>query len=392
MEDRVHSKGAVIIGGDFQGLGIARNLAYLNIPVVVVDPDFCIGRFSRYIDACYRCPPLTDAGAFISFLIKLCVEHNLKYWIVYPTSDRAVCILSQFKELLSGYYCIPTPNWEITKYAYDKRETQLIAEKLGIPAPRTIFPNSRQDLERVSLGFPVILKPTIKENFFPKTKRKAIGADNSEELLKAYQYMTSIIPGSEVMIQELIKGGPSNLYSFCSLFSNGQLKARLVARRARQHPMDFGNATTFAVTCDMPELEEFAVRLLGSMNYHGLSEVEFMYDGKDKTFKLLEINPRTWGWHTLGARAGVNFSALLFMELSHRPYTSNDFEKNVKWVRLLTDTAIVISEMYKGRLGLREYIRSLKGKKEYAVCSLRDPLPFIVEVLLAPYFYYKRGF
>jgi len=49
-------------------------------------------------------------------------------------------------------------------------------------------------------------------------------------------------------------------------------------------------------------------------------------------------------------------------------------------------------EMCKGRLSLKEYFRSLKGKKEYAVWSLGDPLPFIIEVLLAPYFYFKRGF
>jgi len=384
--------GAVIIGGDFQGLGIARNLAYLNIPAVIVDPDFCIGRYSRYINACYKSPLLTDAEAFVSFLIELCEKHNFKHWVIYPTSDQAVYVISQFKELLSRYYCIPTPEWEIIKYVYNKRETYLLAEMLGIPAPRTFFPNSSHDLEHISLDFPVILKPAIKENFFPKTKRKAIRANNTDELLKMYQYMTSLISNSEVMIQEFIQGGPSNLYSFCSLFNNGWVKAQLVTRRARQHPMDIGNATTFAVTCDVPEIEDLAVRLLHKINYQGLSEVEFIYDGRDKTFKLLEINPRTWGWHTLGARAGVNFSALLFLELNDRPYTIDSFEKNVKWVRLLTDTAIVISEMCKGRLSLKEYFRSLKGKKEYAVWSLGDPLPFIIEVLLAPYFYFKRGF
>ena len=57
--------GAVIIGGDFQGLGIARNLAPLRIPVIIVDPDFCIGRFSRFVQEYYRCPPLTDMEAFL---------------------------------------------------------------------------------------------------------------------------------------------------------------------------------------------------------------------------------------------------------------------------------------------------------------------------------------
>jgi len=115
--------GAIIIGGDFQGLGVARNLAPLGIPVIIVDPDFCIGRFSRNVRKYYKSPPLTDAEAFVWFLERLAVEKKLDRWVVYPTSDRAVFILSQFRDRLSKYYLIPTPQWEITKFAYDKKLT-----------------------------------------------------------------------------------------------------------------------------------------------------------------------------------------------------------------------------------------------------------------------------
>jgi len=128
------------------------------------------------------------------------------------------------------------------------------------------------------------------------------------------------------------------------------------------------------------------------MGYYGLSEVEFMYDDRNGKYKLLEINPRTWGWHTLGAAAGVNFSELLFADINNEPVCVNSFEKNVKWVRLVTDVPIVISEVCKGRLSLADYVNSLKGKKEFADYSGKDPIPFIIEVLLGPYFYYKRGF
>ena len=43
---KTFENGAVIIGGDFQGLGIVHNLAGLRLPIIIVDPDFCIGRFS----------------------------------------------------------------------------------------------------------------------------------------------------------------------------------------------------------------------------------------------------------------------------------------------------------------------------------------------------------
>lgn len=384
--------GAVVIGGDFQGLGIARNLAPLGIPVIIVDPEFCIGRFSRSVRKYYKCPPLTDNEAFVRFLERLAIEKKLDRWVIYPTTDRAVFTLSQFRDRLSKYYLIPTPEWQITKFAYDKKLTYQLAQQANIPVPKTIFADNIEQLSQLSLDFPVILKPTIKENFFPITKRKAIRVNNQEKLLKAYKYMNSIIDASEIMIQELIRGGPNNLYSFCCLFSDGIAKGKLIAKRQRQHPMEFGNATTFAFTCEVPEIEEFSIRILKEMGYYGLSEVEFMYDDRNGKYKLLEINPRTWGWHTLGAAAGVNFSELLFADINNEPVCVNSFEKNVKWVRLVTDVPIVISEVCKGRLSLADYVNSLKGKKEFADYSGKDPIPFIIEVLLGPYFYYKRGF
>lgn len=384
--------GVIVIGGDFQGLGIARDLAHLQIPIIIVDPSFCIGRYSRFVQQYYKCPPLTNIEAFTDFLVQLAIEKNLEKWVVFPTTDRAVYILSTNKDRLSEHYLIPTPEWEITKYAYNKKLTYQLSEELNLPSPKTVFPKNIDELIQTSLDFPVILKPAIVANFFPITKQKAIQANDKNELIQSYEYVTSIIDESEVMVQELVRGGANNLYSFCSLFSDGIVKAKIMAKRSRQHPMDFGNATTFAVTCQIPELEDMAVRILTEMNYYGLSEVEFMYDSKDKTFKLLEINARTWGWHTLGSKAGVNFSSLLFMDMNNEFVSTNTYEKDVKWVRMLTDVPIVISEILKKRLTLTDYFNSIRGKKRFAVYLNKDPLPFAVEVLLAPYFWYKRGF
>jgi predicted ATP-grasp superfamily ATP-dependent carboligase len=384
--------GVIVIGGDFQGLGIARDLAHLQIPIIIVDPSFCIGRYSRFVQQYYKCPPLTNIEAFTDFLVQLAIEKKLEKWVVFPTTDRAVYILSTNKDRLSEHYLIPTPEWEITKYAYNKKLTYQLSEELNLPSPKTVFPKNIDELIQTSLDFPVILKPAVVANFFPITKQKAIQANNKNELIQSYEYVTSIIDESEVMVQELVRGGANNLYSFCSLFSDGIVKAKIMAKRSRQHPMDFGNATTFAVTCQIPELEDMAVRILTEMNYYGLSEVEFMYDSKDKTFKLLEINARTWGWHTLGSKAGVNFSSLLFMDMNNEFVSTNTYEKDVKWVRMLTDVPIVISEILKKRLTLTDYFNSIRGKKRFAVYLNKDPLPFAVEVLLAPYFWYKRGF
>ena len=78
-----------------------------------------------------------------------------------------------------------------------------------------------------------------------------------------------------------------------------------MARRARQHPMDFGHASTFAELVDIPEIRNIAERFLGLIDYYGLAEVEFMQDPRDGNYKLIEVNPRVWGWHTIAIASGV---------------------------------------------------------------------------------------
>jgi len=387
----IHQEGAMIIGGDFHGLGIARNLEVLDIPVYVIDPGFCIARFSRFQQAFFKCPPLTDPDSFTDFLTDLAIRKNLGKTVLFPVSDTAVQILAKNRKKLERHYLVPTPAWEVSRISYNKKFTYKLASEIGIPIPRTFFPENEEELSELKLDFPVILKPAVTANFYPVTHRKAIKVNDHCELLRQYRYMSSIIDKAEIMVQEIIKGGPKNLYSFCSLFSNGAVRAKIMAVRLRQHPMDFGSASTYVVTCNIPQLEELSTRILRNMNYYGLSEVEFMFDERDDTFKLIDINPRTWAWHTLGAKAGVNFSALLFRDMHNDSVQVDSFESGVIWIRELTDIPTAVSEIVKQRLKVIDYLRTLKGKKELAVFSRRDPLPFLVELFWGSYMWCKRG-
>ncbi len=383
---------AVIIGGDFQGLGIARNLSGLGVRTIVVDPVFCISKFSRHVHRVCKSPAYNYPGEFVDFLVELATKEKLSKPVLFPTSDIAVRILSQYRDKLDPYYLVPTPPWEVIKYAYDKKNTHMLGQEVGVPVPVTLYPENEEDLHRMSFDFPVILKPSIIANFFSVIKAKAYLANNLDELIRHYRFMTTIIDKSEIMVQELIQGGTRNLYSFCSFFREGEVRGKIIARRLRQHPMDFGTATTYAITCNIPELEDMATRVLKKMNYYGLSEVEFMFDEKVKTYKLIDINTRTWAWHTLGARAGVNFSALLFKDMHNEGFTIDSFETGVKWFREITDLSIVLSEILKQSMTISDYLDTLKGKKELAVFSRSDPLPFFADLFMAPYRLYERGF
>lgn len=389
----MNKTGAIVISGDYQGLGIIRSISQNNIPVYLLDSGPCIAKSSRFTSKFFKCPSTDSEKLFINFLIRFSEQEKTNGWVIYPTTDEMVRLFAINKAELSKCYKIYTPEWQITEKLYNKKLTYTFAEKLGIPIPRTFYPESIKEISKLSLEYPVIIKPAIKEPFVSKTKKKAIMVSNLEELENAYKFVSSLINKEDIMVQEVIPAGQNNLYSFCSMFGNKSAITSLTAKRIRQHPMKFGRATTYAETVDIPELKELGTKFLSAVNYYGLSEVEFMWDNRDKKYKLLEVNARTWGWHTLGLSVGINFPLSLYNDICQIK-TSSLSQSSIpkgKWVRLLTDIPVAIKEISRGNLSLLNYLTSLKGTKD-AVWDKNDPLPFFKEILLIPYLSKTRGF
>lgn len=384
--------GAVITGGDFQGLGALRTLARKGIPIVLLDSDHCIGKYSRYKKTFFGSPHPSKSKSYLNFLVNLAIEQKIHGWVVFPNSDDAVYVLSKYKERLEEFYRIPTPSWEVIKNVYIKKNTYQIAEKNGIAVPKTYYPQSLEELVELNLQFPLVIKPSVRDHFYNKVKTKAFRVNSKEELIKTYRFVCSVIGPSEVLVQDYIPGGPDRLYSFCPFFKDGKVIASIMARRSRQHPMDFGHASTYAELVDIQTIKEISEKFLTLINYYGIGEVEFMHDPRDGEFKLLELNPRIWGWHTLAIAAGADLPYLLYQDMIGQQIQTPSVSNDVKWVRLTTDIPTVFTEIIRGNVKVGDYIASMKGKKEYAVFSPDDPLPFLIEIAMIPYLWLKRGF
>ncbi len=193
-----------------------------------------------------------------------------------------------------------------------------------------------------------------------------------------------------ILVQELLPGGSEGQFSFAALCLNGQAAAQLVARRVRQFPIDFARSSTFVETVDQKEVEEAGKRIIRQMNFSGLIEIEFKHDPRDGLFKLLDINPRIWGWHTLGKAAGIDFSYLLWRLIQGERFSPISGRVGVRWVRLVTDVMAAAAEIRRGRLSVHTYLKSLRAPIEPAIFAADDPLPALLEFPLGAYLILKR--
>jgi predicted ATP-grasp superfamily ATP-dependent carboligase len=155
-----------------------------------------------------------------------------------------------------------------------------------------------------------------------------------------------------------------------------------VARRTRQFPPDFGRASTFVETVDEPGVFEASLEILAAMRATGLVELEYKRDPRTGVLKLLDINPRAWGWHSVGARAGVDFPYLLWQLVHGDPVPEVHGTAGVKWRRLSWDLVGLANDVFHGRLAVRECVASLGRPQVAAIFATDDPLPGLLEVPL----------
>ena len=371
--------GAIVLGGNFLGLGIVRSLGSRGIPVWLIDTDRSksIAQYSRYTKRF-----IASTEPVNELLLREARQHDLQGWVIFATNDDYVEVVATFHERLSTCFRVTTPPLAVTNFALDKRLTYRKAAELSIAAPWTWVGNSLAGLSEKEIPFPVILKPAVNHHFFPQTNLKALPADNWQELQRGFAHMSNYIPPDEILVQERIPGSGENQFSFCGICQDGLVGAWLVAQRRRQYPIEFGNASTFVETVSQEIVEACGRRFLENVGFDGMAEVEFKFDVRDGKYKILDVNARPWGWHTLGKAAGIDFPYTLWRQRVGMPPLSAEPRRDAAWMREITDLVAILKSRDRGA-ELKRLWNALRDRKfTFATFRFSDPVPFFAELAL----------
>jgi D-aspartate ligase len=372
-------RGALVTGSDYRGLGIVRSLGRRGIPVwVLTSREDTLAAHSRYATHSLRWQGRTPREQ-VDFLLEL-AEEGVRGWALIPTSDFDARLFAQHHAELSSRFTMTSPPWEVFEWADDKRRMHALAERCGVDHPSTWYPRDGDELASLELRYPVILKPATKPELNRFTRSKAWRVENKDELRVRYRDALELVDRELVMVQEIIPGGGEAQFAFAALCADGAPLATVVARRTRQFPEDFGRASTFIETIDLPEIVPPSATLLEELGLTGLVEVEYKRDPRDGRLKLLDVNPRVWGWHSVGAAAGVDFPYLLWLLVSGEEVPRMHGKAGIRWVRTSTDLPTSAKAILRGRLSLRTYLRSLRGPVESAIFVRDDARPALAEL------------
>ena len=384
--------GALILGSEYQALGLLRQLHAGGVRCALVDQDrYGVARFSRFCGPFHHSPRYDDDD-FWPWLVALGRNSGYEGWVLFTTDDEQVRQISLHHDEACRMFRYAGPEWSAYQWLYDKRANYEWCGRNGVTTPRSFLPQDRDDITGPELPFPFIVKPAYKRNYSRHCKAKAIRVESAADLKAALDGTLREVSVSELLYQEIIPGDGNWQWSYAGLFSKGQPVAAFTACRRRQHPPDFGRASTFVVAQHDPEVERESRHVLEASNYTGLAEVEWKRDPRDGRLKFLEVNARCWGWHSLASKVIGNIPMMLMDLLSDREVAPVAPRYGWSWVKHVTDMPVVVDLWRRRELGFGDYVKSLSGQVVGCEWSREDPWPFLLQFVLVPYLMVKRGY
>jgi carbamoyl-phosphate synthase large subunit len=144
---------AILLTGAGKRYDIVSCFARLTTTIVADPSPLAPAQYAAQVRASV---PLIDDPGYVPALRALCEEHGVG--AVLPLTDLDIEVLAHARENGSP----PTlpalvPSAEVARATYDKYETHLLLERLGLPSPPAVLPERDGELD--ALHYPVMVKP-----------------------------------------------------------------------------------------------------------------------------------------------------------------------------------------------------------------------------------------
>jgi len=375
-------------------LGIARSLGKRGIPVYGIDADpHEIGMVSRYLRPC----PLPNGDDSEENRLQYLVDLGKKLGdkaVLFPVRDDDVLLCSRAREELSKYYLYVMPDHTTVQDLLTKDGLDKVGRACQVLTPRTFQPRDEAGLEALAdqLPYPVILKPAFSTSWLREeivsmlrdsplsNPPKVALCRNREQLVQTYRRIAVYDP--RMIVQEVIPGEDERLL-YCCFYLNrhSQPLALFSGRKLRVLPVGFGSATYVRSIHDQG-LEEVSLRLLSGAKYQGLGGVEFKQDSRDDQFKLIEFNARFGMWDSLSIRCGIDIPYIAYCDAQGLPVPDQrEYRDGVLWVDLQRDVRAFLIYRQRQHLGLGQWLRSLRGEKDWATYRRDDWKPAAISTI-----------
>jgi len=361
-------------------LGAMRSLGRLGVPMYGVHPT-CrpVASYSKYCRKVFALD-LDDTPAEESVNRLRDIARDIgSQPLLMATNDESALFVARNASQLQDRFLFPANPIDVVWSLYNKKAMYLLAKRLSIPTPETVFPQSRKDVlefgERVR--FPVMLKASDNIRTSRRAGRKMAIARSKEELIGRYHAMEDGAHPS-LMIQEYIPGGDDAVWMLNGYFDeHSECLFSVTGKKIHQTPVYTG-MTALGICLPNPAVESATKTLVSAVGYKGILDIGYRYDARDGLYKLLDVNPRLGATFRLFVgHNGMDVTRAAYLHFTGQPVPASNICAGRKWI--LEDADLVSCMQYyrDGVLSVRKWLGSYRGIKECAWYAADDVRPFL---------------
>ena len=339
-----------------------------------------MGHLSKYVEERYLIrDPEEHEDEFVNFFCNNLAGHEGS--VILPADDTTLGVTSRNKTLLEDHgYIVGCSAWNVVHKIVDKIHTYRVAEKMGVPVPKT---DLVQDMDKIDgileeTDFPCLVKPCVSHQYDKQFGYKLKKVFSADEAVRAIR--KALDQKLDVMVQEYIPRGESNGVNYNSYMWDGKILLEHTAEKLRMTKGGFG-VPNVVVNRNVETITELAPALLREIGLNGYSCTEFKMDPRDNLYKLMEVNGRYNRSGLQPISAGINFPWFMYCHLTGRTLPIfTPAKEPIYWIDEFNDLASEAFGLLSGKIGTREFLRPYLHDHVYAVYDKDDPMPFLKRI------------
>jgi len=362
------------------GLGIIRSLGTLGIPVyTVIEHRLAPAALSRYLAGTFV---WDTRGVQRAELLKGLVNIGRRLnrpTILIPTDDFAAVLVAEEAAVLRQWFVFPELQENIPRTLANKQLLHALCRDMKIPQPGAIFPNSIDDVRELlrKLTWPVAVKAISP---WPRPSVSVRIVHSAEALLAIYR-QTEIDHTSNFFIQEYIPDGVDWFFhGYCNAQSD--CIAAFTGRKLRSYP-PYAGSTVLGQSVSNDALSSQTEKLLKTINYAGIMDIDYRFDRRDSLYKILDFNPRIGAQFRLFEdREGTDVVRAMYRDLTNQLVRRSPQVDGRIFIDESHDFLSSLHGFWNRKLTFADWWRSFKGVREFAWFKWKDPAPFLMICIL----------
>lgn len=305
----------VLDGEQLSSLSIVRSLGRKGLDITVAaSENNAICRHSKFTSHFFTYPnPLIDAESFCQAIIDNLSQN--KYALVIPVTELTTLPLSRIRKKIEQKTVLALADNTALEWVTDKSKTFKLADKLGIPVPKSHYINSTTEFKNYlkdEINFPVVIKPSRSISDQEDDIRAKLTVDYAFNLTELKKKANQYLKTSEIILQEYFEGIGTGIELIAD---QGEVIHAFQHKRLHELPLTGGGSCLRESVQINPQLLEYSQKLIKELNWHGVAMVEFKYNSETNKSCLMEINGRFWGSLPLAVAAGSDFPWFLYLLL-----------------------------------------------------------------------------